>query len=155
MIAGLGDFRFKGGLFVVGTAIWGVLWMAFALTRSVPLSFVLLGLAGVASSAFGVLQTTLLLMMTEPAVRGRVLGLQELTIGILPLATMLQGTAAVFFGVRATSFVGALSLVAFLLVLGTRVPDLLRYSGADRSGAPPPAQQLTTGSARVPVYDRE
>ncbi|MFD2081694.1 MFS transporter [Actinopolymorpha cephalotaxi] len=155
VIAGLGDFRFKGGLFVVGTAIWGVLWMAFALTRSVPLSFVLLGLAGVASSAFGVLQTTLLLMMTEPAVRGRVLGLQELTIGILPLATMLQGTAAVFFGVRATSFVGALSLVAFLLVLGTRVPDLLRYSGADRSGAPPPAQQLTTGSARVPVYDRE
>lgn len=155
VIAALGDFRLKGGLFVVGTAIWGALWMAFALSRSVPLSFVLLGLGGLASSAFGVLQTTLLLMMTEPAVRGRVLGLQELTIGVLPLATMLQGIAASLFSVRATAFVGALSLVAFLLVLGTRVPDLLRYGGEDRSNSAPPTHHLRSGSARAPVYDGE
>ncbi|SDS63021.1 Predicted arabinose efflux permease, MFS family [Actinopolymorpha singaporensis] len=155
VIAALGDFRFKGGFFVVGTAIWGVLWTAFALSRSVPLSFVLLGLGGLASSAFGVLQTTLLLMMTEPAVRGRVLGLQELTIGVLPLATMVQGATASLFGVRATAFVGALSLVVFLLALGARTPDLLRYSGADRPNSAPATHHLRTGSAPAPVYDRE
>ena len=149
VIAAMGDFRFKGGLFVVGTAIWGVLWTAFALSRSVPLSFVLLGLGGLGSSAFGVLQTTLLLMMTAPGVRGRVLGLQELTIGVLPLATLVQGTTASFFGVRATAFVGALSLVVFLLVLGTRVPELLRYGGADPANSPPPMNVREAGPVRA------
>lgn len=36
VIASLGDFRYKGGLFLIGTAIWGALWATFALSSSVP-----------------------------------------------------------------------------------------------------------------------
>lgn len=132
VIAALGDFRRKGALFVVGTATWGALWVLFALSRTTGVSFVLIAGVGLASSAFGVLQTTLLLMMTEPGVQGRALGLQELAIGVMPVATIGLGAAAEYLGVAGTAVVSGTLLVLFLAVLALRVPALLRYSGSDR-----------------------
>ncbi|MET9921444.1 MFS transporter [Streptomyces sp. NPDC006435] len=129
VIAMLGDFRFKGGLFVLGTAAWGGLWSLFALSRTVPLSFALMACIGLMSAAFGVLQTTLLLMTTEPEVQGRALGLQELAIGVMPFASLGLGAAAGAVGVGTTAFLSGLLLVVILLTLALRVPQLLRYSG--------------------------
>ncbi|MGW1551456.1 MFS transporter [Streptomyces sp. NPDC002346] len=129
VIATLGDFRFKGGLFVFGTATWASLWSLFALSHSVTLSFVLMACIGVMSASFGVLQTTLLLMVTEPSVQGRVLGIQELAIGVMPFASLGLGAAAQWAGVGTTTFLSALLLVAVLAVLALCVPQLWRYSG--------------------------
>ncbi|WP_041624665.1 MFS transporter [Stackebrandtia nassauensis] len=129
VIAAMGDFRFKGGVFVFGTALWGGLWSLFALSANVPLSFALLAGIGVASSFFGVLQTTLLLLTTEPAVQGRALGIQELAIGVMPIAALGLGAIAEVAGIGATTFVSALLLVAVMLVVAVRVPLLLRFSG--------------------------
>jgi predicted MFS family arabinose efflux permease len=129
IIASLGDFRFKGALFVLGTATWGVLWSLFALSQSVPLSFVLMVGIGIMTAAFGVLQTTLLLMTTEPKLHGRALGVQELTIGIMPFSSLVLGAFAQRVGVGPTTFVAALLLVVSMVVLALRVPQLLRYSG--------------------------
>jgi MFS family permease len=129
IIAALGDFRFKGGLFVIGTGVWAALWALFALSRSAPLSFALMAGIGLASAAFGVLQTTLLLMTTEPAVHGRALGLQELAIGAIPVASLALGAIAEAVGVGPTTFVAALLLVGAIALLGLRVPQLVRYSG--------------------------
>lgn len=129
VIAALGDFRFKGGLFVLGTAIWGTFWAFFALSHTVALSFVLMGCIGLMSAAFGVLQTTLVLMTTEPEVHGRALGLQELAIGIQPLSALGLGAVAEFLGVGTTTFFSAVLLVVAVAAIGTRVPQLVRYSG--------------------------
>lgn len=131
VIAGLGDFRAKGGVFVVGTACWAAMWAVFALSHNVALSFVAMAGIGLASSAFGVLQTTLLLMTTEPALHGRALGLQELAIGIMPLASVALGLVAERIGVGWTTFGCALLLIAFLGALALRVPQLLPYSGIE------------------------
>jgi predicted MFS family arabinose efflux permease len=129
VIAGLGDFRRKGALFVVGTAVWAVLWAFFALSHTVSLSFALMCVIGLSSAAFGVLQTTLLLMTTEPAVHGRALGLQELAIGIMPVATLVLGLIAERNGVAHTVFGAGLALVAVLGLVALRVPALLKFSG--------------------------
>jgi MFS family permease len=129
IIASLGDFRFKGALFVLGTGTWGILWSLFALSHSVPLSFALMVGIGIMTAAFGVLQTTLLLMTTEPKLHGRALGVQELTIGIMPFSSLVLGAVAQNVGVGPTTFVSALLLVVSMLVLAMRVPQLLRYSG--------------------------
>lgn len=129
-IAALGDIRAKGAFWVFGTASWGACWALFALSRSPTLSFVLFACVGITGAAFGVLQSTLLLMMTEPAVRGRVLGIQELAIGAQPLATMLLGALAEYVGVGITARVAALCLIAVTLSVAWRVPKLLRYTGA-------------------------
>ncbi|TDW81810.1 putative MFS family arabinose efflux permease [Kribbella pratensis] len=129
VIAWLGDFRFKGGMFVVGTAIWGTLWSLFALSHDTMVSFVLMSAIGVMSAAFGVLQTTLLLMTTDESLHGRALGVQELAIGIMPLASLALGAFAEHYGVGITTFVSAVLLVAAVAALGLWTPKLLRYSG--------------------------
>jgi MFS family permease len=129
IIASLGDFRFKGGLFVLGTAFWGVLWASFGLSHWVPVSFILMGCIGLMSASFGVLQTTLLLMTTEPKMQGRALGMQELAIGIMPFSTLVLGALAQLVGVGPTTFACGLLLTILLLTLALRVPELVRYSG--------------------------
>lgn len=129
IVAALGDFRYKGGLFVLGTATWGALWAVFALCSSVPLSFALMVLIGLAAAPFGILQTTLMLMMTEPHVQGRVMGIQELTIGVMPLASIMLGAAAELIGITHVALVSGTLLATFLTFLALRVPALLRYSG--------------------------
>ena len=113
---------------MLGTAAWGGLWSLFALSHSVPLSFALMVGIGVISASFGVLQTTLLLMTTEPELQGRALGVQELVIGIMPFSSLALGAIAQQVGVGPTTVVSGLLLAAVML-LATRVPALLRYSG--------------------------
>lgn len=131
VIAALGDFRFKGGLFVVGTAVWGTLWALFALSHHVAVSFVLMAAIGLVSAAFGVLQTTLVLMTTEPQLHGRALGVQELAIGIQPISSLALGLAAQFIGIGPTTFISATMLVVAVLLIGTRGARLVRYRGVD------------------------
>ncbi|MDP5226247.1 MULTISPECIES: MFS transporter [Arthrobacter] len=129
LIAGLGDFRFKGALFVYGTAVWAALWTVFSLSGTVWLSYGLLVLAGVASAAFGVLQSTLVLLATPPAVHGRAMGLLELAIGVMPLSTLALGAIAELTGVAAMSAVAG---VLMLLTLGgvvLRFPGLRTFRG--------------------------
>ncbi|WP_320671163.1 MFS transporter [Patulibacter defluvii] len=146
VVAGLGDFRFKGGLFVFGTVAWGLLWALFALSHDVAVAFALMVGIGATGASFGVLQTTLLLTATEPAVHGRALGLQELAIGMIPLSSLVLGVLADRHGVGPTTFVSALLFVAVLLALSAWAPQLIRYRGT----APPLAQlanerQATSG----------
>ncbi len=129
VIASLGDFRFKGGLFLLGTATWGALWSIFALSHNVVAAFVLMGCIGLMSAPFGVLQTTLLLLTTEPHLHGRALGLQELAIGVMPISALGLGAISEVFGVGATTFVSGLILVAVMFGLAARAPQLLRYDG--------------------------
>ena len=96
-----------------------------------PLSFILMGLIGLSASPFGVLQTTLMLMMTEPHVQGRVMGIQELTIGVMPVSSLVLGAAAEIVGIANVALISGTLLVLSLTVLALRVPELLRYSGHD------------------------
>lgn len=131
IIASLGDFRFKGALFVMGTAIWGILWAGFALSHTIVWSYILMGAIGLMSAAFGVLQTTLVLMTTEPPLHGRALGLQELAIGIQPISSLALGVAAELLGIGATTFFSAALLVVAVLMIGTRGSRLVRYRGVE------------------------
>ncbi|WP_065373085.1 hypothetical protein [Ensifer adhaerens] len=94
-----------------------------------PLSFVLMGLIGLSASPFGILQTTLMLMMTEPHVQGRVMGIQELTIGVMPVSSLLLGSAAEIIGIANVALISGTLLAISLAILALRVPELLRYSG--------------------------
>lgn len=146
IIAGMGDFRAKGGVFVIGTACWAAIWAVFALSHHVVLSFVAMAGIGLASAAFGVLQTTLLLMTTERSLHGRALGLQELAIGIMPLSSLALGLIAERVGVGWTTFGCALLLLAFLTGLALRVPQLLPYSGIEETDERPPEGEIDAAS---------
>lgn len=149
IIASLGDFRYKGGLFVLGTGTWALLWTLFAISNSVPLSFVLMFMIGLASASFGVLQTTLLLMTTDPKLHGRALGVQELTIGVMPISALAIGVVAQQVGVAATALVSASLLVIAMLTLAIRMPDLVRFSGIPKQE--PVIQRLVDTRTETPA----
>lgn len=125
IIAALGDFRAKGAFFVVGTGLWAVGWALFAWAHSPALGFVLMAWIGMTSAAFAVLQTTLLLITTDRSVHGRVLGLQELAIGVMPVSTLALGAIAERVGVGLTTFGAACGLLLALALIGVRVPSML------------------------------
>lgn len=134
IIASLGDFRYKGGLFVVGSTIWGVGWAMFGLSEVATASYVLMLAIGLISAAFGVLQATLMLMTSVTEVQGRALGILELAIGAMPIGTLLLGAIAQWAGVGPTTFVAGSLFVLILIAHTLLVPDLLRYTG-EESGA--------------------
>ena len=125
-IAGLGDFSWKGKLYVLGTGVFGLFYALFALSRWLPASVTLIGLAHMGGSAFGVLQSTLLLTLAPAEVRGRAIGIQGLAIGILPLTTLAQGTIATFIGVPPTAFIACSMLAISMLALFIWAPSLRR-----------------------------
>lgn len=131
VIASLGDFRFKGAMFIYGSMIWGAGWAMFGLSTSVWISYALILCIGFISAAFGVLQSTLMLMTSVPEVQGRALGILELAIGAMPIGTLLLGAIANSVGVGRTTFAAGLIFVGILAVHAIRVPDLTRYTGED------------------------
>jgi MFS family permease len=126
-IAFLGDFEKKGAVFIYGTAIWGACWSLFALSRSLPAALSLMAAIGLASSTFA-LQSTLLLLLAPAEVRGRAMGLQQLAIGVLPLAALMQGALADLVGVSLSTLMSGATLVAIMLCVAARVPGLVSYS---------------------------
>jgi MFS family permease len=151
-IAMLGEVRGQGTIFAWATVSWGVLWALFALSREPWLSFLLLCGIGLASAPFIVYQTTLLLMVTPSRVQGRAMGVQELAIGITPIAAAGLGVIAQSAGVAATTFWCGVILVACVAVVTWAVPELARYRAGDAleqprlTPTPPPAQSSPSGT---------
>ena len=129
VIAALGDFPRKGAVFLCGIAGMSVCWILFALAPTTPLAAAVFTLAGLVSSVFGVLQNTLMLASTPPALQGRAMGLQELAIGAQPVAALAIGAAAQGIGIAATTVISASLLLVFLAVMALSVPALMRYHG--------------------------
>jgi MFS family permease len=84
----LRDARRQARAYVGGCLLACVAVLLFALSRSLPVSLLMLFAAGLGTAAFGTMQTTILLSRTSVAMRGRVLGLQALTIGSAPLGAL-------------------------------------------------------------------
>lgn len=57
-IAGLGDFCWKGGLFLLSTGCFGLFLAAFALTARMDVALGLMLAAALAGAGFGVMQST-------------------------------------------------------------------------------------------------
>ncbi len=86
---------------------------------------------GLMSAPFGVLQTTLLLMTTEPKVQGRALGMLQFAIGIMPISALVLGVIADSIGVSATTAICGVLMLASMIAVGLRVPEMLGYSGIE------------------------
>lgn len=124
LIASLGDFQWKGLLYVWGTAAFGLCYGLFAVSHWFPLSLGLLFLAGFAGSAFGVMQQTLLLILAPPEFRGRVMGMMMLAIGIMPVMSFTLGAVASRFGVQQTAVFCGFAVVACMLAVFAFSPTL-------------------------------
>ncbi|GHO62084.1 MFS transporter [Ktedonobacter sp. SOSP1-52] len=102
---------------LLGTLIFAILELAFALSRLYPLSIVLIASVGFAESTFAAQAITTLQTVVPDHLRGRVMSVQVLIFdGSLPLGYLLMGWLSALYGPIDALLTGA--LLSLLAVVG-------------------------------------
>ena len=103
----------------------GIAVVLFALSPSLPIALTAAALAGFASSAFQIVNYSLVIARTEPRLYGRVAGIYQLTYAFGPLGAVPVAALADRIGAQAAVALGGGLLVAAVLALApgrTRSP---------------------------------
>jgi MFS family permease len=127
LLTRLGPFRRAGRAMLACVALFGVTWIAFALSRSYALSIGLLMAGGALDAVSVVLRSTLVQTFTPQEMMGRVSAVNSLFIGSSnELGAFESGLAAKLLGtVPSVVFGGTMTLVTVALV-AWRAPRLRR-----------------------------
>ena len=119
LVATRADSQHKGFFLIGGAVLFGVLLIAFALSRSYPLSLFILFLAGGSSTLYMIMVQTTLQTQVPDRLRGRVMGIYGMTWSLLPLGAMQSGFLADL--VSAPFAVGLGGAAVALFTLGVAV----------------------------------
>ena len=130
MIVRVRDNVPHGPVMLLSAAVFGFLIAGFAVSRSLPLSLVLLFGGGIASSIYLNVGLTALQILVPDELRGRVMGVWSMTYFLSAIGGLPAGLVAQWWGAPAAVALGALSVGAFALVLLVAVPSLRRMSAS-------------------------
>ena len=126
LLAFLGDFRHKGKLLLIASALFGAFLVFFANSNYFLLSLFLLAVVGMTNSIYMTVNNTLLQINSSDAMRGRVMSLYMMTIGLLPTAVLPISAIAEAWGAPAAVMAGGAILLVFTLAVAFRRPALRR-----------------------------
>ncbi len=121
-IASLGRFTFKGRLLTLGTFLFPLLLIVFALVRSLPLALLALVTTGMAVILIMNLANALVQSLVPDALRGRVMAVYSMTFfGSIPIGALWAGWLAELANAPTAMISGAVAglLVAVLMWLLT------------------------------------
>ncbi len=112
-----------------GTLLFGAVLALFALSRSLPVSLLLLVAAGLVSINVMVGTNIIIQTLVDDRLRGRVMSLHGmLFMGALPLGALLHGKVAGLFGATVAVLVGATGCVLAGIAFRIQLPSLRRYA---------------------------
>ena len=84
-LAYLGDPRRKGALLLGGILMWAVTVLIFSISRDIFLASAMLFLVGFATSVFMSMNMALMQLLSSPEMYGRVMSINMMTWGLMPL----------------------------------------------------------------------
>jgi len=120
-VAWLGKFQKMGWTALIVQAIYGVLIIAFAASRMLWLSYILLFLTGAALMIVFSTVTSLVQMIAPNEMRGRVMSIYMLAFrGGMPLGSLVSGWLATFFGAPLVIGINGALLVVVAVYFLTR-----------------------------------
>jgi MFS family permease len=128
----LGAGNYRGPVMLFSAALFGLLIAAFAASRLMPVSLVLLFLAGFSSSVYLNLGMTMLQVLVPDEMRGRVLGVWGMTWYLSAVGGFVAGGIAELLGAPWAVALGALSVTGFAVSLFLVVPSLRRLPRLER-----------------------
>ena len=114
LIASRQGMRYHGRVFLYGSLVSLVALLLFSLSEWYLLSLSLLLVLGIGTSGFGTMQSTIVLLVSKPEIRGRALGVVTLAIGAGPIGALVVGAVSEWIGPSNALMFNA--LVGFLLV---------------------------------------
>ena len=113
---------------LVAAAAWGAALVAFGYANALWLALLMLALAGAADFVSAVLRSTIVLVATPDAMRGRITGIEFTQVAAAPtLGNVEAGVLASFTSLRFSIVSGGLACVAGCGLLALAIPALLRY----------------------------
>jgi MFS family permease len=117
--------RARGKLMMVGGTAFGILLALFSSSRSLPVSLVLLALAGCAMIVNNALTNTLLQTTVPDHLRGRIMGFYSFVfVGMAPFGAFLIGVVAEHFGAPVAVGGGGVIVALVIMLTAWRVPEL-------------------------------
>ncbi|MFL5807658.1 MAG: MFS transporter [Roseiflexaceae bacterium] len=127
LIASLGRNNFKGRLLTIGSFVFPLLLLVFALIRWLPLALLVLLGTGMAVILIMNLANALVQMLAPDALRGRIMAIYSLTFfGLVPVGALWAGASAEYFGEPSTVAIGAAISLAVAGLLWVFAPWLRR-----------------------------
>ena len=124
-VASLGDFRYKGRLFLAAVLIWSTALGGFAASTAVWLSVAALLILGAAQNAAGATAVTLMQTRVPERMRGRIMSLNTLLVmGVRPLGDFPAGALIGAVGGPLTAGLSAALTGIYAVFLAVRRPGL-------------------------------
>lgn len=127
VIATLGDYKRKGLILISSGLGFGaalVLFAFMASTGSFYPSLVVLALVGASGTAYMALNNALVMMITPPEMRGRVMGLFMTTFGLMPLGALPMGALSDVIGAPFTVGIFGIVVLCFVAIMVIVRPSL-------------------------------
>lgn len=124
IVASLANIKRRGRVVLIAPLCFGLLLLALALARSVPLVLVVLMLTGLANAIGGTMTASILVTTAPAELRGRVMSINVLVFGLAPLGNLLLGALADRTDVPSAIGMGAGALVLVALLTALTRPRL-------------------------------
>ena len=126
VLAGIGDTGRKGLILLACIMGWAVFLGLFAISTSLFMALVLLGVVGLFSSIFMAMNMTLVQLVTIPEMRGRVMSLMMMTFGLMPIGVFPMSVLADSIGIGNALLISAFGLGLLILIVSVLFPAIRR-----------------------------
>ena len=125
-VAWFSHSRGKGWQSLLGAFVFGVLLIAFAASKSYPLSLLLAFALGTASQFYMTTISTVLQINLPNELRGRVMGIYGLAWELMPIGGMIAGAIAEFAGAPLAVGFGGIMVAMMALLVAISYPSVRR-----------------------------
>ncbi|HLT19106.1 MAG TPA: MFS transporter [Thermomicrobiales bacterium] len=132
LVAARRELTSAAGAQVLLISAWAVLVLVFAWTPWVVPAGILLLLSGTLSAGFLATNQTILQLRSDDAIRGRVLAVNQITWGLLPIGQLPLGLLAEITGAPLATSLACIAALLLIALTFARVPAL---RGADELSA--------------------
>jgi predicted MFS family arabinose efflux permease len=117
-LASIKKFNRRGMLLLVSNVVWGLAIIAMSQSVSHLMAMPFLVMIGLLSSITMSLNMTLTQVYSAPEMRGRVMSLNMMTFGLMPLGALPFGYFAEFIGTANALTISGIALAAISLAFG-------------------------------------
>lgn len=116
LMAGMGDLRRKGLWLLLSCGMWGVITAAFGFTETAIAAMVVIALIGLLSSWNMSLNRGMLQMAVDDNMRGRIMSIDMMSHGLMPLGLFPISWVAQEYGVGTALMVSGISFVGLTVL---------------------------------------
>jgi MFS family permease len=126
IIASISNMRRQGLMMLSGAGLFGLSLVAFSRSPVMSVAMMFLFFGGVFNATYTSQNQTALQILAPPDMRGRILSIRLLSMGLNPLGSMLAGALAAWFGAPWAVTIMGSSCAILALWTAIRVPALRR-----------------------------